>query len=211
MVVKTLFQKIHFINAGWGKKSRDIFSAMGCHTTCWKLFQSVPLFELCEMTVLNFWCCVWIFWLTSCFYLLLIQFLDFNLASTTRMDFCSSRNAGIIFQPCCAKCWKLFHSVPLLELCDMTVFNFDAYGFFRHTSSRKVVIQIPLRKVMKNQVSENMVSKIWYPKYETCKYRHKGTSFRKYGIQNMKRASIDVRAPGSENMVSKIWNMQVST
>jgi hypothetical protein len=43
----------------------------------------------------------------------------------------------------------------------MTVFNFDAYGFFRHTSSRKVVIQIPLRKVMKNQVSENMVSKIW--------------------------------------------------
>jgi len=87
----------------------------------------------------------------------------------------------------------------------MTVFNFDASGFLRRTSSRKVVIQIPLRKVMKNQVSENMVSKIWYPKYETCKYRHKGTSFRKYGIQNMKRASIDVRAPVSENMVSKIF------
>jgi len=85
----------------------------------------------------------------------------------------------------------------------MTVFNFDASGFLRRTSSRKVVIQIPLRKVMKTRFQ-----KIWYPKYETCKYRRKGTSFRKYGIQNMKHASIDVRAPVSENIFAKWQQVQ---
>jgi len=39
--------------------------------------------------------------------------------------------SAISFQPCSARCWKLFQSVPLLELYEMTVFNFDVvHGFF---------------------------------------------------------------------------------
>ena len=42
----------------------------------------------------------------------------------------ASLPAGISFQPCNAKCWKLFQSVPLLEVFKMTFFIFHVNGFF---------------------------------------------------------------------------------
>ena len=68
------------------QKSWDIFSAMGCHATCWKLFQSFPLLELCEMTVIAFDVVYGFFDLYHVFtYYWIDSIADYNLARSTRI------------------------------------------------------------------------------------------------------------------------------